>query len=114
MTVLELLIALLIFLGIVSLPGWGIFAYYKHDDTTFHIMSMISAFVWLLGIIFSFLTAPAILVFYVIAIPLAFGLILTQADRYNTLLLASCFGAYATYVYVYLVYSGTMRHWGII
>lgn len=106
------IVAILIYLIFLVLPGVGIFAYYKRFDTLFYITSIISAIIWLIGIIVAFATAPAIFGIFVIGIPLILGFLLKQSDGYNLLLLASCFGVYLSYLYA-LMYGNAMGHWSI-
>ena len=106
------IIAILIYLIFLVLPSVGIFAYYKRFDTLFYITSIISAIIWLIGIIVAFATAPAIFGIFVIGIPLILGFLLKQSDGYNMLLLASCFGVYLSYLYA-LMYGNAMGHWSI-
>ena len=107
-----MIVLVLLYLIFLVVPGMGIFGYYKHLDTMFYITAIISAIVWLLGIIASFSTAPPFFGIFVIGIPLGLAFLLKQADGYNVLLLASCLGAYISYLYAYM-YGSAMGHWSI-
>ena len=105
-----IVLVILLYLIFLVVPGVGIFGYYKHLDTLFYVTSIISAIVWLLGIIASFSTAPPFFGIFVILIPLGLAFLIKQSDGYNVLLLASCLGAYMAYLYA-LMYGSAMGHW---
>lgn len=105
------LLFILLFILAWATPATGIFTYYCHYDILFYISSILCAIVWLFGLITSFKELPfagAI----VLVVPLALAFFLHQADGYNMLLLASCFGALMTYLFIYL-YAKALGHWSI-
>lgn len=103
------LLFILLFILAWATPATGIFTYYSHYDIIFYISSILCAIVWLFGLITSFKELPfagAI----VLVVPLALAFFLQQDDGYNMLLLASCFGALMTYLFIYL-YAKALGHW---
>ena len=108
---MKKLLFILLFILAWGIPAVGIFTYYSHYDILFYISSILCAIVWLLGLIFSFKEVPFAGVI-VLVVPLALAFFLHQADGYNMLLLASCFGVYLTYLFVYL-YGKALGHWSI-
>lgn len=105
------LLFILLFILAWATPIAGIYTYYCHYDIIFYISSILCAIVWLFGLITSFKELP-VAGAIVLVLPLALAFFLQQDDGYNMLLLASCFGALMTYLFIYL-YAKALGHWSI-
>ncbi len=104
------LLFILLFILAWATPATGIFTYYCHYDILFYISSILCAIVWLFGLITTFKEWPFAGAIVLLVVPLALAFFLQQDDGYNMLLLASCFGALMTYLYIYL-YAKALGHW---
>ena len=108
---MEIVLYILVYIVFLLLPAAGILSYYKHWDIMFYISSIVCAILWIISILHSYSTAW-VFGLAVLLIPLILAFFLKQADGYNYFLFASCFGAYLTFLYIYL-YGKALGHWSI-